>query len=215
MIESPALCRVNRWLPSARGGRHPERLEIQPEGSAPGQRQFSIAVRTRSVTSAAVAFQANNTEISTDGYAVIRTANFRDSGLATIQLSKLFCRCRPAATTAASSSGLRSCGTLSELKIVMGMPVRANPSTDARPHGSPRPYRYSTSHAAVARCRSNRTPPAVQLPHRRGCGRPPCDYSSFLLIIELSRDYALHCFVRWRWAAASPWATLRQLISEF
>ena len=168
MIESPALCRVNRWLRAGARGRHPERLEIQPEGSAPGQRQFSIAARTRSVTSAAVAFHANNTEISTDGYAVIRTANFRDSGLATIQLSKLFCRCLRQPRLPSSSSALRSCGTVSELKIVMGMPrmgaVRANPSTAARPHGSPRPHCHFTTHAAVARCANNRTPAVAQLP---------------------------------------------------
>jgi len=85
------------------------------------ERQSSIAARTRSVTSAAVAFQSNGTEMSTSGYDVIRTANFWRSGVATIQPSKRFCRCLPAATTAASSSGLRSRGMVSESKIVIGM----------------------------------------------------------------------------------------------
>jgi hypothetical protein len=48
-------------------------------GEAP-QRQSSIAARTRSATSAAVAFQSNGTEISTAGYDVVCTANFGRSG---------------------------------------------------------------------------------------------------------------------------------------
>ena len=85
------------------------------------ERQSSIAARTRSVTSAAVTFHSNGTEISNSGYDVIRTANLRRSGVATIQPSKSFLRCLPAATTAASRSGLRSRGMVSESKIVMGM----------------------------------------------------------------------------------------------
>src|ERR1035437_5930912 len=100
--------------------------------SIPGhERQSSIAARTRTVTSVAVAFQANGKEISTSGYDVIRTANSRRSGVATIQPSKPFWRCRPAATTAASSSALRSRGMLSESKIVMGT------NHDSRTSGHP------------------------------------------------------------------------------
>jgi len=84
------------------------------------ERQSSIAARTRSVTSAAVAFQSDGTEISNSGYKVIRTANFRRSGVATIQPSKSLVRCLPPATTAASSSALRSRGMLSESKTVIG-----------------------------------------------------------------------------------------------
>jgi DNA-binding protein HU-beta len=59
------------------------------------ERQSSIAARTRSVTSAAVTFHSNGTEISNSGYDVIRTANLRRSGVATIQPSKSFLRCLP------------------------------------------------------------------------------------------------------------------------
>jgi len=81
------------------------------------QPQSSIAARTRSVASPGVAFHSNGMEISTSGYDVIRTANLRRSGVAMIQPSKRLLRCRPAATTAASSSGLRSRGMVSESKI--------------------------------------------------------------------------------------------------
>src|SRR6202167_3172640 len=84
------------------------------------ERQSSIAARTRSVTSAAVAFQSDGTEISNSGYKVIRTATFGRSGVATIQPSKSLVRCLPPATTAASSSALRSRGMLSESKTVIG-----------------------------------------------------------------------------------------------
>jgi len=62
-----------------------------------------MAARTRSVTSAAGAFHSNGMEMSTAGYDVMRTANFRRSDVATIQPSKSFVKCLPAATTAASS----------------------------------------------------------------------------------------------------------------
>ena len=79
-----------------------------------------MAARTRSVISAAVAFHSNWMEISTSGYDVIRAANLRRSGVATIQPSNRLLWCLPAATTAASSSALRSRGIVSESKIVIG-----------------------------------------------------------------------------------------------
>ena len=84
-------------------------------------RQSSIAARTRSVTSAAFAFHANDTAISTSGYDVTRTANSRRSAVATIQPSNLLLKCLPAATTAASSSALRSRGIVAESKIAIGI----------------------------------------------------------------------------------------------
>jgi hypothetical protein len=85
------------------------------------ERQSSIAARTRSVTSAAVAFHANGMEISTSGYDVIRTANSRRSGAATIHPSNRLLNCLPAATTAASNSALRSRGIVAESKIAIGI----------------------------------------------------------------------------------------------
>jgi len=102
----------------------------RPEG------QSSIALRTRSVTSAGVAFHSNGT---------------------TIQPSNSLERCLPAATTAASSSALRSRGIVSEAKIVIGTvydyrnsgvrrPVKAVPEDTACCPGGPEVrscgYRY-------------------------------------------------------------------------
>lgn len=77
---------TNTWQAPAIG--RFQRVAAQGVGrvEAP-DRQSSIAARTRSVTSAAVAFQSNGTEISTSGCDVTRTANFRRSGVATIQAS--------------------------------------------------------------------------------------------------------------------------------
>ena len=85
------------------------------------ERQSSIAARTRSVTSTAVAFHANGMEISTSGYDVMRTANSRRSGVATIQPSNRLLYCLPAANTAASNSVLRSRGIVAESKTAIGM----------------------------------------------------------------------------------------------
>jgi hypothetical protein len=72
--------------------------------------------------------------MSNSGYEVIRTANFRRSGLATIQPSNRLLRCLPAATTAASSSALRSRGMVSESKIVIGI---SDIIADRMIHGRP------------------------------------------------------------------------------
>src|ERR1039457_3074000 len=93
-------------------------LHPDDTGSLPDTR-LGNGCSTRSVTSAPVALQSNGTEISSSGYDVIRTANFRRSGAATIQPSKSLLRCLPAATTAASSSALRSRRKVSETEIVM------------------------------------------------------------------------------------------------
>jgi hypothetical protein len=60
-------------------------------------------------------------EISTSGYDVIRTANSRRSGAATIHPSNRLLNCLPAATTAASNSALRSRGIVAESKIAIGI----------------------------------------------------------------------------------------------
>jgi hypothetical protein len=60
-------------------------------------------------------------EISNSGYDVIRTANLRRSGVATIQPSKSLVRCLPCSDYGCLKFCPASRGMVSESKIVIGM----------------------------------------------------------------------------------------------
>ncbi len=61
-------------------------------------------------------------------------ANFRRSGVAAIEPSKSLLRCLPAATTADSSTTLRSRGMVPESKIVTGMKISSHLAEHPHPH---------------------------------------------------------------------------------